>query len=147
MSWASACLNFSHFQPQMCLYFFNFQPQMCLAMCLFSKRNLCYRYNYFYLKNSDINLYWTSEKDIILTANIMVLIKNSQKWHFINKKMGKIEFLRKKEKKKEKRSKFWPNLSLGACLAIYLFFEETEPSVLMRTYPPPNPFFPASVNV
>ena len=49
--------------------------------------------------------------------------------------MGKSNFSGKKvEKKGEKgeKNKFRPNLSLGACLAMCLFFEETEPSVLIN---------------
>ena len=49
--------------------------------------------------------------------------------------MEKIDFLGKNEIKKEnskKVNKFRPNLSLGACLAMCLFFEETEPSVLIN---------------
>ena len=49
--------------------------------------------------------------------------------------MGKTNFSGKKvEKKGEKgeKNKFRPNLSLGACLAMCLFFEETEPSVLIN---------------
>ena len=49
--------------------------------------------------------------------------------------MGKIDFLGEKGEKREKRkkiNKFRPNLSLSACLAMCLFFEETEPSVLIN---------------
>ena len=123
MSRVSACLNFFHFQPQMCLNFIHFQPQMCL----FSQRNLFYRYNYFYLK-----LWYKSVivLKITLTANIMVLIEKTVSALIIRK----WKKTKKEEKKREKRkkNKFWPNLSLGACLAMCLFFEETEPSVLIN---------------
>ena len=63
----------------------------------------------------------------------MVVIKKTvRKWHFHHKKMGKIIFLGKKDKKRVKRKKFRPNLSLGVCLAMCLFFEQTEPSVLIN---------------
>ena len=39
---------------------------------------------------------------------------------------------KEKKKKKGKKRKFGPNLSLGACLAMCLFFKETEPSVLIN---------------
>ena len=63
---------------------------------------------------------------------MVLIIKTVRKWHFHHKKMGKINFLGKKDKKRVKRKKFQPNLSLGACLAMCLFFEETEPSALMK---------------
>ena len=64
---------------------------------------------------------------------MVVIKKNSQKIALSSQENGKNQFFRKKkDKKRVKREKFQPNLSLGACLAMCLFFEETEPSVLIN---------------
>ena len=53
----------------------------------------------------------------------MVLVKKTvRKWHLNHKIMGKIDFLGKKGEKSKKVNKFGPNLTLGACLVMRLFW-------------------------